>query len=247
MINKIPRYIWTLYFFIWFLLIFLILYPAFLLLLSKEKWYKKAHNLRRAWGRTLMILTGLRSEVTYEDEGMLLDKTYVFTPNHFSYFDIVSVNTQMPFFFSFMAKKELANIPLFKIFFRTIDLPVDRKTKKGAIRAYYLANKKLNSGISLLNFPEGGIGPQVPEMRNFKMGPFKLAIEHQVEIVPITIADNWKRLPSGEFIPPGTPGKMRLHIHRPISTENLKPGDEVALAEKVYRIIDSKFKEMNKL
>ncbi len=192
-----------------------------------------------------MVLTGLRGEVTYEDPNMDKNKVYVFTPNHFSYFDIVSVNTQMPFFFSFMAKKELTNIPLFKIFFRTIDLPVDRKTKKGAIRAYYLANKKLTSGISLLNFPEGGIGPQVPKMRKFKLGPFKLAIEHGVDLVPITIADNWKRLPSGEFVPPGTPGKMRIHIHRPISTKGLKSGDEIRLAEDVYAIIEKKFEEMN--
>lgn len=247
MIKKLPRYLWTLYFFIWFLVIFLLLYPAFVILLSKPKWYRKAHNLRRFWGKSLMFLSGLSSEVTYDDPAMDKNKVYIFTPNHFSYFDIVSVNTQLPFFFSFMAKSELSKIPLFKIFFRTIDLPVDRKTKKGAIKAYYLANKKLTRGISLLNFPEGGIGPQVPEMRKFKMGPFKLAIEHQVEIVPITIADNWKRLPMGEFVPAGTPGKMRVHVHRPIDTKNLKQGDEVALADKVYRIIDTKFKELNAL
>lgn len=193
-----------------------------------------------------MLVTGLYGKAEYEEP---LDKkaTYVFTPNHFSYFDIVSVNTQMPYFFSFMAKKELANIPLFRIFFRTIDMPVDRKSKEGAKRAYYLANKKLKDGISLLNFPEGGIGSQVPEMRKFKLGPFKLAMEYGLDVVPITLPDNWKRLPSGEFIPAGTPGKMRMYVHRPIPTKNLKPGDEVELAKRVYAIIDSKFKQMNGL
>jgi len=194
-----------------------------------------------------MMLTGLHGDVTYDDESINKNKTYIFTPNHFSYFDIVSVNTQMPFFFSFMAKKELASIPMFKMFFRSLDMPVDRRSKEGAKRAYYLANKKLNDGISLLNFPEGGIGPQVPQMRDFKLGPFKMAIDHSIEIVPITLPDNWKRLPCGEFIPAGTPGKMRMHVHRPICTKNLKLGDEVALAEQVYRIIESKFNEMNGL
>ncbi|MDB9883338.1 1-acyl-sn-glycerol-3-phosphate acyltransferase, partial [Bacteroidia bacterium] len=198
-------------------------------------------------GKTLMMLTGLHGDVTYDDESINKNKTYIFTPNHFSYFDIVSVNTQMPFFFSFMAKKELASIPMFKMFFRSLDMPVDRRSKEGAKRAYYLANKKLNDGISLLNFPEGGIGPQVPQMRDFKLGPFKMAIDHSIEIVPITLPDNWKRLPCGEFIPAGTPGKMRMHVHRPICTKNLKLGDEVALAEQVYRIIESKFNEMNGL
>ena len=113
--------------------------------------------------------------------------------------------------------------------------------------SYYLANKKLKSGISLLNFPEGGIGPQVPKMRDFKLGPFKMAIEHGIEVVPVTLPDNWRRLPCGEWIPAGTPGRMRMHIHRPIPTENLKPGDELALAEQVYGIIEAKFNEMNGL
>jgi 1-acyl-sn-glycerol-3-phosphate acyltransferase len=227
-------------------LVFIILYPAFAVLLSRKAWYGKAHKLRRGWGHILMAVTGLYGRATYE-EPLDKNKTYIFTPNHFSYFDIVSVNTQMPYFFSFMAKKELANIPLFRIFFRTIDMPVDRHSKDGAKKAYYLANKKLKEGISLLNFPEGGIGPNVPEMRKFKLGPFKMAMEYGIDIVPITLPDNWKRLPSGEFVPPGTPGKMRMYVHRPIPTKNLKPGDEVALAEQVYSIIEEKFKELNNL
>ena len=218
----------------------------FVVLLSKPKWYPQAHKLRRFWGRMLMAVTGLYGKTT-KDEELKLDKTYIFTPNHFSYFDIVSVSTQMPYFFSFMAKKELSRIPLFGIFFRTLDMPVDRSSKEGAKRAYYLAIKKLKSGISLLNFPEGGIGPQVPKMRDFKLGPFKMAIEHGIEVVPVTLPDNWKRLPCGEWIPAGTPGRMRMHIHRPIPTENLKSGDELVLAEQVYGIIEAKFKEMNGL
>lgn len=240
------RYAWAIYFFIWFLIMFFILYPFFLVLLSKEKWYPAAHSLRRYWGVVLQFISGLRGNTTFEEE-LDKSKTYIFTPNHFSYFDIVSVNTQIPIYFSFMAKKELANIPLFKIFFRTIDIPVDRGSKAGAREAYKLANAKLNSGVSLLNFPEGGIGRTVPKMRKFKLGPFKMAIDHGLDIVPVTLPDNWKRLPSGGFEGGGTPGKMRMHVHRPIPTKNLKPGDEVELAEKVYSIIEQKFNEFNAL
>lgn len=243
---KILKYVWAIYFLAWFTIIFLLFYPFFLVLLSRELWYPKAHSLRRVWGRLLLLLSGIRSEVTY-DEALDKAKTYVFTPNHFSYFDIVSVNTLMPFYFSFMAKKELTNIPLFKIFFKTIDIPVDRHSITGAREAYRQAHKKLDKGISLLNFPEGGIGPQVPKMRKFKMGAFKLAIDQGIEVVPITILDNWKRLPSGGLLEGGSPGKMRMHIHRPIPTDNLKPGDEQDIADKVYRIIEEKFNSVNNL
>ena len=243
---KLLKYTWAVYFMVWFIVIFIILYPFFFILLSKKKWYVYAHSLRRYWGRTLMFVSGLRGKTIYEEK-LSKDETYIFTPNHFSYFDIVSVNSQMPYFFSFMAKKELANIPMFRIFFRTIDLPVDRYSKDGAVRAYYLANKKLKDGISLLNFPEGGIGDTVPKMRKFKYGPFKLAIEYGIPIVPITLPDNWKRLPSGGLSEGGTPGKMRMYVHRPIPTKNLKPDDEKMLAQKVYTIIENKFNELNGL
>lgn len=246
MIIKALKKLWSIYFFVWFIAIFLMLYPAFVILLSKKKWYPRAHSLRRFWGKMLMLVTGLNGKTTYE-EPLDKNKTYVFTPNHFSYFDIVSVNTQMPHFFSFMAKKELATIPLFRIFFKTLDLPVDRTSINGAKKAYYNAHKKLSQGTSLLNFPEGGIGSQVPSMRKFKLGPFKLAVELGLDVVPITLPDNWKRLPCGEFVPAGSPGLMRMHVHRPIPTKNLKQGDEIALGEKVYAIIEKKFNELNGL
>lgn len=244
MFKKALRYLWAVYFAVWFVLIFIILYPLFWILLSKERWYPLAHKLRRGWGKMLMFLTGLKGKTTY-DAPLDKDKTYIFTPNHFSYFDIVSVNTQMPFYFSFMAKKELASIPLFNIFFKTIDIPVDRFSKQGAREAYLSAHEKLKKGVSLLNFPEGGIGETVPKMRKFKLGPFKMAIEFGLDIVPITLADNWKRLSAGGLSEGGSPGRMRMHIHRPIETKHLKPGDEVELAERVYRIIEEKFNELN--
>ena len=176
-----------------------------------------------------------------------MPKLPIFTPNHFSYLDILSVNVQMPYYFNFMAKSELGKIPLFRVFFRTIDIPVDRKSISGARKAIEMSNDRMERDISLLNFPEGGIGTTVPQMRAFKMGAFKLAIAHQVPVVPITIADNWKRLPSGGLDSGGTPGRMRMHVHRPISTTNLKEGDEEALASEVYRIIESKFNELNGL
>jgi 1-acyl-sn-glycerol-3-phosphate acyltransferase len=245
--KNLLKHTWTIYFLIVFVLSFTLLYPAFVVLLSKKKHYNSAQRLRRIWGIFLMFMTGIRPEVTYEEQ-LDENKTYVFTPNHFSYMDIVTIGTLLPHLFGFMAKKELANIPLFRVFFRSIDMPVDRKSKDGAKRAYYLANKKLREGMSLVNFPEGGIGSTSPIMQKFKLGAFKLAMEHNLEIVPITLADNWKRLPiDGNFIPKGTPGKMRMHVHRPIPTENLKGGDELKLADEVYAIIEQKINELNSL
>ena len=241
---KLLRFAWAVYFFLLFLLFFLLFYPLFRLFLSRERSYPKAHTLRRIWGRTIMLLSGLRPRTIYETT-LDPDQTYIFTPNHFSYLDILSVNVQMPYYFNFMAKAELGKIPLFRIFFRTIDIPVDRSSLSGARAAVELADERLRSGVSLLNFPEGGIGEEVPPLRPFKMGAFKLAIKHGVPVVPITILDNWKRMPSGGLRSGGTPGKMRMVVHRPLATSNLKSGDEERLASEVYRIIETEFKRHN--
>ncbi len=238
------RYAWAIYFLVLFVVFFLLYYPFFLVLLSRERFYPKAHVLRRIWGRTIMILSGLRPTTIYE-QPLDRNEVYIFTPNHFSYLDILSANVQMPFYFNFMAKSELANIPLFKIFFKTIDVPVKRSSLSGAKMAMNMATDRLKNGVSLLNFPEGGIGETVPTMLPFKKGAFRMAIEHKVKLVPITIVDNWKRLPSGGLESGGTPGKMRMYVHRPIETSNLKEGDEDMLAKQVYSIIESKFNELN--
>ncbi|MFY0643393.1 MAG: 1-acyl-sn-glycerol-3-phosphate acyltransferase [Bacteroidia bacterium] len=243
---KVLRYAWAVYFLICFILFFLIFYPAFVILLAKESRYPAAHKLRRIWGRIIMFISGLRPSTTYEEK-LDPNKTYIFTPNHFSYLDILSANVQMPFYFNFMAKSELGKIPLFKVFFNTIDIPVERSTLSGARKALQGARERLAKGVSLLNFPEGGIGEIVPKMSRYKMGAFKLAIEQNVDIVPITIIDNWKRMPSGGLADGGSPGKMRMHVHRPIPTSNLKDGDEEMLANEVYRIIEEKFNQMNGL
>ncbi len=243
---KLLRYVWAIYFLLLFVLFFFLFYPFFLYFLARRERYKKAHVLRRIWGRIIMFLSGLRPSTEYE-EALDHREVYIFTPNHFSYLDILSVNVQMPYYFNFMAKSELAKIPFFKIFFNSIDIPVARSSVSGAKKALSLATERLQEGVSLLNFPEGGIGESVPIMGSFKRGAFKLAIEHNIKVVPITLVDNWKRMPSGGLDAGGTPGKMRMIVHRPIDTSNLKDGDEEALAKQVYSIIESRFKQINGL
>lgn len=243
---KFIKLIWAVYFLILFAVFFLLFYPLFVIFLRRERYYPYAHKLRRIWGRILMLLSGLFPSTTYDEKLPKLG-TYVFVANHFSYLDILSVNVQMPYYFNFMAKSELAKIPLFGIFFRTIDIPVERKSIKGAKLAFEQACQRLADGISILNFPEGGISKTIPKMRDFKMGPFKMAIEQGVPIVPVTIADNWKRLPDNGVVAGGMPGRMRMHIHAPIDTADMNVGDEIDLSRKVYSIIENKFNELNKL
>ncbi len=236
MISRIFRFTWAVYFLVLFLLFFLLFYPFFLILLNQRSTYRLAHKLRAIWGRTIMFLSGLRPRTTFV-QPLEKKKVYVFAANHFSYLDILSLNVQLGHYFRFMAKSELRKIPLFGIFFRTIDISVNRKSITDSVYAFGYADRAVKEGDSLGIFPEGGIGDQVPKMRAFKSGAFKLAVENKVAIVPISIIDNWKRMPDGGLTSGGLPGKMRMIVHAPIETNNLDNTDIPRLKKEVYDII----------
>lgn len=232
------KYLWAIWLAIHFLLFFIFTFPLFYLLLARKAWYPLAHQLRRIWGAYIMAMMGIYWKVEFEEK---LDpkKTYVFAPNHSSYIDIPALAVLLPGYFSFMAKSELSKIPLFGVFFGTIDIAVNRKSAIQAHKAFQEAGERLEHGISICLFPEGTIPKSAPALGKFKDGPFRLAIEKGVEIVPITLPDNHLRLPDkGSFY--ATPGKMRMFVHRPISAAGLKLEDTDSLKQEVYRIIETK-------
>lgn len=242
-ITKLLRFAWAVYFLICFLIFFILFYPLFLVFLSRKEWYPQAHRLRGIWGAILMILTGIFPSVKYEEK-LNRRGTYILAPNHFSYLDIVTVNVLIPVYFNFMAKADLARIPVFGIFFRTIDIPVERGSSTASHKAFLEADKRLKLGISMLIFPEGKIGDKVPYMSNFKVGAFRLAIENNVPIVPISILDNYKRMDSGGLTDGGTPGRMRIIVHKPIHVEGLTLNDIPRLQKQVHDIIDAPLRKV---
>lgn len=173
-------------------------------------------------------------------------RNYVIVANHFSYLDILSLNVQVPLYFRFVAKHELAKIPLFKIFFKTIDIPINRSSRTSGAQAYQRCIRALRNGASIGIFPEGKIGTTVPTMSRFKGGAIKMAVETDTPILPVTILDNWKRLPEGGIESGGTPGKMRVIIHKPIETRNKKEIDVVDMQRNIQELIQRTFDENNK-
>jgi 1-acyl-sn-glycerol-3-phosphate acyltransferase len=59
-----------------------------------------------------------------------------------------------------------------------------------------------------------------------------------VPIVPISILDNYKRMDSGGLTDGGTPGRMRIVVHKSIQVDGLTLNDIPALQKQVHDIID---------
>ena len=141
-----------------------------------------------------------------------------------------------------MGKKELAEGLVTGLFFRTVDIPVNRESKMSSFRAFKKATEKLQSGITMIVFPEGKIPDDYPpQLHAFKNGPFRLAIEAGVPIVPVTSLNSWKLLWDTGTKHGSKPGICHVYVHKPIETKHLTVDDADSLRDEVYRIMADKF------
>ena len=164
------------------------------------------------------------------------DQQYIIIANHTSELDIMMSLAIIPNCFVFIGKKELADVPLFGYFYKRTNILVDRNSLKSKKEVMVKARQKLENGIGLCIFPEGGIPDPSFKIASFKMGAFKLAIDTGVPILPITFPDNKKHFP--EFFDGGYPGRLRATIHNPIETKNLTEADLSELRDRCFNLIN---------
>ena len=186
-----------------------------------------------------MIMSGVFWTVEFEEK--LDPKTrYIFCPNHASTLDIPLVTAAIPLPLLFMGKKELVSIPLFGYFYRKNSIIVNRSKIRDSYAAFIKAGEKLDSGLNVCIFPEGGIPPAKIFLKKFKNGPFKLAVEKDIYIVPVTIADNKKNFPQEYY--KGYPGIVRIKVHKPIKVNTEDKNAIESLNTSVYNTIFEQLK-----
>lgn len=107
----------------------------------------------------------------------------------------------------------------------------DGNSKKETIERMKLA---VDSSKSLVVFPEGTIPRNDnPHMIAFKDGAFRIAIEKQIPIVPVSIPYNHKIFPDNDKFHP-TLDQCVVILHEPITTIDLTMKDLIELKDKVY-------------
>ncbi|MGZ4001250.1 MAG: lysophospholipid acyltransferase family protein, partial [Mucilaginibacter sp.] len=171
-------------------------------------------------------------------------KAYVVSPNHTSNLDIPAMCMLVNSNCSFMGKEELTGEAVTNFFFRTIDVPVNRDSKMSSYRAYKKAIGKLDGGVSMIIFPEGGIADDYPpQLQPFKNGLFKLAIECGAAVLPVTILNSWHLMWDSGLKYGSRPGICHIFVHKPVATTGLTVDDADALRDKVYDLIKQKLAE----
>jgi 1-acyl-sn-glycerol-3-phosphate acyltransferase len=161
-------------------------------------------------------------------------RTYIFMSNHTSNLDPPILLPLIPRRTSVMAKKELFGYPILGETMRMGSLvPVDRGNRDAGIAAVREAAEVIRQGINMTIYVEGKRsfdGKLLP----FKKGPFYLAEECAVPVVPVTIVGTHDLMPKARF--QITPGTVKILFHDPI-----EPGDfggRDCLMERVRAVIN---------
>jgi 1-acyl-sn-glycerol-3-phosphate acyltransferase len=239
--NKHLRRAHRIYVIFVIVLFFCLFYPFYYFAASKPAYYRWLNKLRKYNSLCCSLFTGIFFRFTYEAP-LANDTTYIYCANHSSNLDIMAFCLLATGNFHFMGKEELLKNPVLKLFFNTIDIPVSRSNRISAFRAFKKAGFNLEAGRSLIIFPEGGISADAypPILSPFKSGPFRLAIEKKVLVVPVTLCDVWKKMWDDGEKYGSSPGICDIYIHKAIPTAHLTLEDTERLKQEVFDLINSK-------
>lgn len=231
-LKKIFWTLWRIWFYILVAIPIIAFFPFLIVSIAREKGYRFFFFMARIWAYFILYGSGFYCKFRY-DQVPEPKKSYMFVANHTSMADIMLMLATVRNPFVFVGKKELAGIPLFGFFYKRTCILVDRSSSKSRREVFERAQKRLNQGISICIFPEGGVTDDPSVLLDaFKDGAFRLAIDHQIPVVPIVFPDNKKRF-SFDFFS-GSPGVMRVRVLPFVSTKGLTQDDKRMLRDKVH-------------
>ena len=183
-------------------------------------------------GSTFLGITGVRlvgiriREVGKEN--LKPGQTYIFMSNHASNLDPPVEIPRIRERCSVLVKKELFRIPILGTGMRMARLvPVDRSNREAAIESVREAVDVLRSGLHMIIYPEGTRTPD-GKLLPFKKGPFHLAMESGVPVLPLTILGTYEAWPKHRFAL--KPGVVTVVYHPPIDPKNYADRDELMAA-----------------
>jgi 1-acyl-sn-glycerol-3-phosphate acyltransferase len=193
-------------------------------------------RLGRVWIDWILATFRVRIEATGL-ENLPTHAPIVLMSNHQSLVDIAAIVSTLPRTQSwrFVAKRELTRIPIFgQALSLSGHVIIDRGDRERAVASLRRAAQIIRAGTTVIVFPEGTRSPR-GNLRAFKSGPFHLAIEAQVPIVPVTVSGSQRITPKGELRV--HPGAVRITYGKPIPTRGLVLDDRKQLAQRVREAI----------
>lgn len=192
------------------------------------------------WARAVVRGSGVRTTV-HGGEHIERSAACVYVVNHVSWYDVFTLASVLPRW-SFVAKAELRKIPIFGRGAEAVGtIFVERQNKRAAFQMYEKAALRIREGASVVVYAEGTRGDSYA-LRPFKKGPFVLAIQAGVPIIPVIIHGTREIMPRGQWLV--NPGAVNLHFLDPISTEGLTFADRERLVAQVWSSMATAFSSL---
>lgn len=141
-------------------------------------------------------------------------QSYVLAANHLSLVDIYVLYGFTGIDLKWVMKQELKKVPILGY---ACDLMghiyVDRSNTQAAVNSITEAKSRIQDGMCVVFFPEG-TRSRTDELRQFKKGAFRMAVDLDIPVVPVSIHNTQYVLPSDTL--DWRPGQVKLQFHTPI-------------------------------
>lgn len=194
---------------------FIVQIPVFFAYLWSKLFDKKK---RRAvdwiigfWAWLSMRSCGYKPEVVGIEN--LPSGNALYVPNHTSFLDILTLTGFVPRPMKYVSKAAILKIPLIGWPMKLAGhIALNTESRRSQLQTYKDTVASLADGNSVITFPEGGRS-QTGKLIPFKRGPFKMALQAKVPIVPITIAGLARWYPKGTLLPIDVPKGVKVIIH----------------------------------
>ncbi len=238
--KKLFYILWRSWFYIMMALPLIVAFPLLLITTSRADWYPYFFKLARFWAKWVLYTTGF---IPLRKDGIFLRKgeSFMLVANHTSMLDVMLMLYTVKNPFVFVGKKELVKIPIFGFFYKRSCILVDRNSPQSRKEVYDQCQDRIAQGLSICIFPEGGVpDDESIVLDEFKDGAFRMAIEHQLPIVPLVFPDNKKRFSYTFFS--GSLGRTRSYILKTMETKGFSLKDRKVLKDEIRHMILEKLR-----
>ncbi len=163
------------------------------------------------------------------------EKTYLFMANHVNIFDSFILYGYIPHFIRGVELEDHFSWPVWGAITRRMgNIPISHKNTVEALKSLDIANTVISQGTSIVILPEGH-RTRDGKLQPFMRGPFRLAKNAGVDIIPIVMKGLWERKSVTSKIV--RPGSVELVFGEPITSELLKELSDKELKDKVRGIL----------
>ena len=220
------------------------------LLMKKGKEAKIfARKVCRNWSRGLIWAAKAKVNVIYENESqneiekiVKEDEPVILISNHQSNLDIPTLAGYLPLIFGFIAKKEMKTWPILSVWMKGLNcIFLDRKNARQGMKDMKDAIQMVKQGNSYVIFPEG-TRSENGEVGEFKKGSFKLAIDSEVRIIPITIIGTYD-IQSKKSLKIHGGKNVKVIVDNPIDYKNLRKEEQKQIHKSVNEIVKNNFEK----